>query len=500
MPPKLQGFDFYEQSLKGAKYVVAPMVDASELAWRMLARRYGAELCYTPMWHSGVFIRDEKYRQNALQTCPEDRPLIVQFCANDPEVFKKAVDLTVQAIDCDAIDLNIGCPQVIARRGHFGSYLQDEWDLLTKLISIIHENFTVPITCKLRVFDDVEKTVRYAQMMESAGAQLLCVHGRTREQKGAMTGLASWDHIKAVKKAVKIPVFANGNIQYLTDVLKCIEDTGVQGVMSAEGHLTNPALFAGIDPPVWKMCLEYLDLVDEYPCPLSYARGHLFKLLHHVLQIKTNFDVRMIIAKGQSFGEFRSAVETLKERLEPYHSGEKEWEEPEELKVFKLKHKPWICQPYVRPPPEEHIKKMNEIKEKEKKGEHPGKMYLDPEGNEISRRKMRRLERRPEAKRFPHARENTKLCQSCPNPCGTKCDYGLCKKCCKSKCYNEELDCVGHRIQVKSKRETARYWKKERENAAAAAAKEEETKKKEEPIVAEAKEDEIKTKTPEEVS
>ena len=124
MPPKFKGFEFHEKILKGAKNVVAPMVDASELAWRQLARRYCVDLCYTPMLHSGVFVRDEKYRRDSLQTCSGDRPLIVQFCANDPKVLKRAVELTIEAIACDAIDLNLGCPQIIAKRGHFGSFLQ----------------------------------------------------------------------------------------------------------------------------------------------------------------------------------------------------------------------------------------------------------------------------------------------------------------------------------------------------------------------------------------
>ena len=81
-PPEKRGFRLYREVLKDPKHVIAPMVDASELAWRMLGRKYGSHLCYTPMWHSAVFVRDEKYRKNALQTCPDDRPLIVQFCAN----------------------------------------------------------------------------------------------------------------------------------------------------------------------------------------------------------------------------------------------------------------------------------------------------------------------------------------------------------------------------------------------------------------------------------
>ena len=101
--------------------VCAPMVDQSELAFRLLSRRHGSNLCYTPMLHSRMLITQKTYKDEHFTTCAEDRPLVAQLCGDDPETLLKAARMLENEVD--AIDLNFGCPQGIARRGHYGSYL-----------------------------------------------------------------------------------------------------------------------------------------------------------------------------------------------------------------------------------------------------------------------------------------------------------------------------------------------------------------------------------------
>ena len=168
-----------------------------------------------------------------------------------------------------------------------------------------------------------------------------------------------------------------------------------------------------------------------------------------------------MIAKGQSFSEFRQAVVMIKDKYLAFHEGKESYEEPDELRVFKLKHPSWICQPYVRPPPEEHLKKMEEIKERQSKDP---KRKPEEQNGGLSKRKMKKIERNPN-KTFSKARENCKLCLTCPNPCGTKCGQQLCRQCCRTKCFEQELDCEGHKIWVFTKRQTARKFAREQQQS-----------------------------------
>ncbi|XP_050420103.1 tRNA-dihydrouridine(16/17) synthase [NAD(P)(+)]-like [Adelges cooleyi] len=452
------------EKLGRPKYVLAPMVEQSELAWRMLARKHGAQLCYAPMLHSQNFVQDRKYRREFFTTCPEDRPLIVQFCGNDPQTLLKAGKLLEDS--CDAVDLNLGCPQAIAKRGFYGSFLQDEWKLIHEIVKTLRQNLSVPVTCKIRIFDDVSKTVAYAKMLEEAGCQMLSVHGRIREQKGRLTGLADWSQIKAVKENVNIPVLANGNILTGNDVHRCLYETMCEGVMSAEGHLHNPYIFENQTPPIWEPALEYLDLSQQYPCPLSNTRGHLFKLCYHVFCLPENESIREILAKGQTRDEFRRAINLLKDKYLPFHTGVLPWDNVQN--DYNLVFPPWLCQPYLRAIPPSRVDttevdvESNNLLANEKENLKRTNEEDITEELQMSKKKMKKLNK-IKNKSSSSQRGFEELCSNCKNPKGLKCEYNFCKKCCRDKCYLEVADCLGHRILVKTNKNVVRHKKEDKE-------------------------------------
>lgn len=284
-------------------------VDHSELPWRMLSREYGCQVTYTPMFHAANFASQKKYRQKYFSTCPEDRPLIVQFCANKAESLVTAAKLVQD--HCDGIDINLGCPQEIAKRGHYGAFLQDDWSVIEEMICELRKNLpnNIAISCKIRRFDDLHRTVEYAKMLEKAGCSFIGIHARTREQRGCKMGVADWNYIKAVKESVNIPIIANGNIQSFRDVEDCLLYTGADAVMTAEGNLYNPGIFLNIHPPTWVIARKYLQYMAKYPISPGLAKSHLFKIFHRCFAIEENEELRVKLGRSTTLEQLHEVVD-----------------------------------------------------------------------------------------------------------------------------------------------------------------------------------------------
>ena len=210
----------------------------------------------------------------------------------------------------------------VARKGRYGSFLLGELDLLHDIVSTLHKGLRIPITVKIRILPTLEETLKLVETLVSAGAQLLTVHGRTKEMNKTKVGVTNWDWIAKIREQIggRIPLFANGSIASYEDVQRCLSVTGADGVMTSEAILESPALFSGGRDPVTQRELEQLELAREYldicrtqpPPTCSFARAHLFKLLYMALAAHT--DLRAELNEAREIDTLVGIVEALGER------------------------------------------------------------------------------------------------------------------------------------------------------------------------------------------
>lgn len=263
--------------------MVAPMVGLSDLPFRLLCRRHNAHLAYTQMLFSDQLVSDEIYRQESLQTCTEDRPLVVQLCGNDAETLLRAARYCEPI--CDAVDLNLGCPQQRALDGHYGAYLLDkkDWETVFRIVRTLRTHLTVPIFCKIRLLPTLEMTSEFCRKLEQAGCSLIAIHGRQRGSPTARrNGPADLEAIRVLKSALSIPVITNGNVRSFMDVNANLAKTGADGIMSAEAVLADPMLFAGgaeNREAKFKLAMEYLDLCKQWKVPMTCIKQHISYML-----------------------------------------------------------------------------------------------------------------------------------------------------------------------------------------------------------------------------
>ena len=224
--------------------LLGPMAGITDKPFRMICKNYNPGLVFTEMISSkGLYYNDEKTKL-LLDMEGEKRPIAVQIFGSDPDTMAYAAKYVSKY--ADIIDINIGCPAPKVVKNGDGSRLLLNLDLVYDIVKAVVEASSVPVSVKIRTGWDKDHivAVEAAKLIEKAGASLLTVHGRTREEY--YSGHSNWDIIKNVKDAVSIPVIGNGDIKNLEDAIKMFDKTGVDGIMVSRAALGNPWIFEDI--------------------------------------------------------------------------------------------------------------------------------------------------------------------------------------------------------------------------------------------------------------
>lgn len=258
---------------KVPKTVAGPMVRYSKLPFRRLVRLYSVDDVFSPMIYAKNFIASEKCRTSEFTTCDDDYSTVVQFASDDPIEFFKATMFVKRY--SSGVNLNCGCPKRDVTKQGYGSKLLSNPELIANIVSHTRHRIDNPdysVSVKIRINNDLKKTVELCRCIEKAGATFVVVHGRTPEQRNEP---ANYDAIKLVKSTLSIPVYANGGIKSYEKALEVAKYTNVDGLMAANGLLENPAMFSGHE-------LTPVQCVKDW-VKVTVEDGSSFELFHQML-------------------------------------------------------------------------------------------------------------------------------------------------------------------------------------------------------------------------
>ncbi|MDF1878662.1 tRNA dihydrouridine synthase DusB [Sulfurimonas sp. SAG-AH-194-C20] len=229
-------------SFDNTLYVLAPLAGFTDLPFRSVVKKFGADLTISEMLSSNALAHGSKKTLHMLEKSINEDPYSVQISASEVGMARRAVEVLNEHDGIDIIDLNCGCP-VPKVTGHgSGSSLLLDLPLMGDIIKTIKETSNKSMTSvKIRLGFEEKNHVDIAKMVEDSGADFLAVHGRTRV--GKFKAPVDYDAIREIKEAVSIPVIANGDINSYEKAQWVKEHTGADGIMIGRGAVGAPWIF-----------------------------------------------------------------------------------------------------------------------------------------------------------------------------------------------------------------------------------------------------------------
>jgi tRNA-dihydrouridine synthase B len=225
--------------------ILAPLSGISDLPFRLLNRAFGCELAFVEMLNARSLSSKSKKSKQMLAGDPGDKPLGVQLLGTEPVYLLKAMAV-IEKYPVDVLDFNAACPErKVTRRGE-GASLLNHPKKLHDLLKLLVEHSRLPVTVKIRAGwnKDLINAREVALHAQDAGISALFIHGRTREQ--GYSGKVDYDVIRDVKRALRIPVIASGDVLSAELAKKMFDETGCDGILVARGGLGYPWLFKEI--------------------------------------------------------------------------------------------------------------------------------------------------------------------------------------------------------------------------------------------------------------
>ena len=246
--------------------LMAPLAGYTCFPFRLMVERLGAGSAYTEMVSSDGLKYNDRATAKLLYTDDREKLKCVQLLVSIPAVFERAAK-SERLERFDVIDVNMGCPVPNVIKAGEGSALLEDLPRASKIIEACKRSGKV-ISVKCRVGLNRQKIVieEFARMCEQSGADMITVHGRTRDMM--YDGEPLYDLIKLAKQSVKIPVFANGGIDSKAAAVEMMEKTGADGIMLARYGFENPLIFAELTGKTWSdtrysLLMEQLEIAEE---------------------------------------------------------------------------------------------------------------------------------------------------------------------------------------------------------------------------------------------